>query len=688
MRDKLLREKIIFTFYFFLLNRNYLLFLLIFLYVIMSAPLIINIDDSSDDESVICIEETFDDDDYNNLYKGNCSYCTFRNINVPPTNVFTCSMCGLPNGPVDTPSTKGMNDNTSSLRLPSSSSSSSSSSLSVVKSTTISLSSYGGNLAPTTVGRRLTDTMNYGGSSSTSGSTVGLTCTSETDEPITRNVISRLRQQIRHNLQSIPSPLLPYTVALSSEADHFAQFDGYSCGYRNIQILCSALLRYPVFRNVLFGGCGYVPDIVTLQRLIEHAWSIGFDPTGYRQLKTILHTNKFIGSTECAIVLRYFGIPAQVIAFHSLDDPLFDEIVKKQNKAAAAASTLNTHSSSSSSTDTAEEYPNAILSPTVINQVLQARKEAENNQQDFFRCHGGNNDASKYIEKMMVGGVPIDGTTVSVKRVNVAENGTNISSFQPTKSIQLQNLTPVHRKYLQQRQSGLLKWLSTIFCSNNITKDENRTSPSSDTGTGTVGEKPSANNIPPFPVYFQHDGHSRTLVGWEIRPSQSNATKRKVDHSNGIPLSSSSSFSGNIATGPSKKQKIITVPPAEEKDVEIFLLILDPLTEPRAIQSALVPSMEPVASSSSSTTATTTVTNGGILTSVPPSSGSPKIPVWPRIIKRGLHTFNKAVYEAVYIPTDAVPVPIGSKEWEKLKLVQEQHYWSGYDKFSVESVIE
>ncbi len=128
----------------------------------------------------------------------------------------------------------------------------------------------------------------------------------------------------------------------------------------------------------------------------------------------------------------------------------------------------------------------------------------------------------------------------------------------------------------------------------------------------------------------------------------------------------------------------------EENDVEIFLLMLDPITEPRIMRSALHHPVEVAASLSSTATGTGTgSTSFPILTSVPSSSGNDrkKSSNWRQIIKRGLHTFHKTVYEAVYVPIDAVPVPIGSKEWEELKIVKEQHYWSGYDKFSLDAVL-
>ena len=36
--------------------------------------------------------------------------------------------------------------------------------------------------------------------------------------------------------------------------------------------------------RALFGNCGYVPDVASLQAWLECAWTAGFDPMGAEQL--------------------------------------------------------------------------------------------------------------------------------------------------------------------------------------------------------------------------------------------------------------------------------------------------------------------------------------------------------------------------------------------------------------------
>lgn len=95
-----------------------------------------------------------------------------------------------------------------------------------------------------------------------------------------------------------------------------AEGAAFSCGYRNIQMLCSALMRVPVFRGVLFNGVGYVPDVPSLQGWIERAWALGFDVAGAEQLGgSLVGSTKWIGTTECAALLRSFRIPAEIVQF-------------------------------------------------------------------------------------------------------------------------------------------------------------------------------------------------------------------------------------------------------------------------------------------------------------------------------------------------------------------------------------
>ncbi|KAL5075384.1 hypothetical protein RYX36_014368 [Vicia faba] len=110
---------------------------------------------------------------------------------------------------------------------------------------------------------------------------------------------------------------------LSGYVDNFQSLDsedaGWGCGWRNIQMLSSHLLaRRPEAREVLFGGLGFVPDIPLLQIWLEVAWEKGFDAPGAAQLDHVVYgSKKWIGTTECAALLRSFTLRARVVDFGS-----------------------------------------------------------------------------------------------------------------------------------------------------------------------------------------------------------------------------------------------------------------------------------------------------------------------------------------------------------------------------------
>lgn len=111
---------------------------------------------------------------------------------------------------------------------------------------------------------------------------------------------------------------------ISSYVDHFesivSEDFGWGCGWRNIQMLSSHLLRLRnEARDVLFGGAGFIPDISSLQRWLEIAWERGFDKLGsYSFNQEVYGSRKWIGTTECATLFRSFGLRARIVDFDSL----------------------------------------------------------------------------------------------------------------------------------------------------------------------------------------------------------------------------------------------------------------------------------------------------------------------------------------------------------------------------------
>ncbi|KAG2488418.1 hypothetical protein HYH03_013102 [Edaphochlamys debaryana] len=121
-----------------------------------------------------------------------------------------------------------------------------------------------------------------------------------------------------------------YRAYLCCPLQHFGSAGsdrGWACGWRNTQMVASALLlRSPGLREALFGGAGFVPDIGSLQAWLEAAWGAGFDTLGAESLGgKIQGDRKWIGTTEAAALLRSFGARAHIIDFEgsaSPSDPL------------------------------------------------------------------------------------------------------------------------------------------------------------------------------------------------------------------------------------------------------------------------------------------------------------------------------------------------------------------------------
>ena len=88
-----------------------------------------------------------------------------------------------------------------------------------------------------------------------------------------------------------------------------------------MQMLCAHLLSLRDGRSAaLFRGAGAVPDVRSLQAWVEAAWAAGFDPEGAAQLGGALQGGRtWVGATECAALLRSFGLRARVVDFRAAD---------------------------------------------------------------------------------------------------------------------------------------------------------------------------------------------------------------------------------------------------------------------------------------------------------------------------------------------------------------------------------
>ncbi|KAJ5610080.1 hypothetical protein N7510_006799 [Penicillium lagena] len=85
--------------------------------------------------------------------------------------------------------------------------------------------------------------------------------------------------------------------------------EGGFCGYRNIQMLISYIIKTKSLGHERFPERG--PTILDLQDMIEQAWDMGFNSTGRSETGGIRGTRKFIGTPEAQALLLSLGIQCE-----------------------------------------------------------------------------------------------------------------------------------------------------------------------------------------------------------------------------------------------------------------------------------------------------------------------------------------------------------------------------------------
>ncbi|KAF9456722.1 peptidase family C78-domain-containing protein [Collybia nuda] len=91
---------------------------------------------------------------------------------------------------------------------------------------------------------------------------------------------------------------------------------GWGCGYRNFLIACAALMDQPL-QPLYFPllGTPIGPGIRNLQSWIEDAWKDGFDHHGAQELKNLVGTHKWVGTSDLWVAFTFRGIPAELVDF-------------------------------------------------------------------------------------------------------------------------------------------------------------------------------------------------------------------------------------------------------------------------------------------------------------------------------------------------------------------------------------
>ncbi|XP_074625741.1 zinc finger-containing ubiquitin peptidase 1-like isoform X1 [Acropora palmata] len=137
----------------------------------------------------------------------------------------------------------------------------------------------------------------------------------DSGESCTRGIIPQLHHRYDMGVSGTKSSWL------AIDTDHYASTvgdAGWGCGYRNLQMLISSLLKMDIYKPVMLNAVGEkVPSIPRIQQFIEAAWTNGFDKQGAEQLGCkLVNTRKWIGATEIAALFRSLQIRAKIIDFH------------------------------------------------------------------------------------------------------------------------------------------------------------------------------------------------------------------------------------------------------------------------------------------------------------------------------------------------------------------------------------
>ncbi|KAJ6238233.1 zinc finger-containing ubiquitin peptidase [Anaeramoeba flamelloides] len=98
---------------------------------------------------------------------------------------------------------------------------------------------------------------------------------------------------------------------LCDALEHQYQGLEQSCGFRNIQMAISNLFtNFSVVKDT-------IPSVMTIEKMIEVAWSKGFDVEGGTEIynNKLVGMGKWIGATECSTFFNYLGIKNQIYDF-------------------------------------------------------------------------------------------------------------------------------------------------------------------------------------------------------------------------------------------------------------------------------------------------------------------------------------------------------------------------------------
>jgi hypothetical protein len=361
------------------------------------------------------------------------------------------------------------------------------------------------------------------------------------------------------------------TIAMNNEKSIFkicspcphitqAGFEGFdfTCGYRNIQMLCHVLIQQPEYKNILFNKQGDIPDIYGLQSWIEKAWKDGFDQLGAEQLGwSLVGTKIWIGATECVALLRYFGVRCKVIQFQSykLKIPKSTSTTNGHNPttnstATSSSSSSNSSSSSSNNNNTSNGIKRYFHQTTAAATTDESSSIGESNSLDYddpdFDWNQFLSQNASSNNNHTTNATNNRNSNNTSSNVNSNNNNSNNNNNETIINIIMDDQSDNSQDDYNPNARPTIT--TTIRTSKRTKKTpifytgENEENGSKKTGhKNNIGNKSNSNKVVTDvgrslgnwvkdyfarsvreewtcvpPLYFQHDGHSRTIIGKKV----------------------------------------------------------------------------------------------------------------------------------------------------------------------------
>ncbi|KAJ7702364.1 peptidase family C78-domain-containing protein [Mycena rosella] len=244
---------------------------------------------------------------------------------------------------------------------------------------------------------------------------------------------------------------------------------GWGCGYRNFMMACSSLMDQP-FQPLYFPLLDdpIPPSVRNLQQWIEDAWKAGFDPEGKRELKKLVDTKKWIGTSDVQVAFTSRGIPSKLVDF---------DLKSSEKGAAILTDWVVEYFSHPSGAVDANKVVNDRRPKTINDALLGASAVTVTSRMPLILQHDGHSRTIVGYEVSKTGYVNLlmfDPSKLPSKRLrqtalelfasaparhNAAPNTTNAvasssSVKRPATALSLNNPTPLKRSRVDNQEGG------------------------------------------------------------------------------------------------------------------------------------------------------------------------------------------------------------------------------------------